>query len=131
MNNRENTLIFLREQLQYLKKEHIDDFMRAGRNEEVEEIIQNVKFDVLQKFCKNEELNLKLSEIPEGYHYELALYVSQSEIADHEIFRDYLELIQVLEETGEESAEQIAANMIEKCLCEYNVYELLYGCEVK
>lgn len=103
MNNRENTLIFLREQLQYLKKEHIDDLMRAGRNEEVDEIIQN----------------------------ELALYVSQSGIADHEIFRDYLELIQVLEKTGEESAEQIAANMIEKCLCEYNVYELLYGCEVK
>ncbi len=124
---REEVLEFLIGQVRILKEKHVADLMKENRIDELWEITVNLEFEPLRKFCLKERLSLRISEIPKGYYYELVLYISQSELFDYEIFAKYREFIDLLKETQEDLAIQIADMMTKHNLCSYTIRELVYG----
>lgn len=125
---REVVLKFLEAQLKKLKEEHVSDLMKANRVEELKDIAKELKFKVLKKFYEeNKSLKLKVCEIPEGYHYELAFYICQSGYDDSQIFENYKDFIKLLEGTGEELGRTIAAIMEWRDLSGGSIEELSSG----
>lgn len=118
---------FLEKQLEILKDYHVEDLMKAGRVQELEDIMKELNFSPMQEFCDEQSLDLWDSEIPEGYHYELVLYVSQSGISDDEFFENYGDFMDMLMRTGEDLAEQIEDIMKGFNLCDCTIEELLFG----
>lgn len=118
---------FLEGQLKMLKECHVEDLMKAGRTEELKEIVEELEFSPVEEFCDKKNLNLQVSEIPEGYHYELVLYLSQSKVCDNEFFENYNDFAEVLMRTGEELAKQIATIMGDWDLSNCSIEELLFG----
>ncbi len=125
---RQEVLEFLGVQLKKLKEEHVADLMKANRVEELKEVANEMEFGPLNAFIEeNGYLELEFFEIPKGYHYELAFYISQSECVDNDIFEDFDDFIELLEETQEELAEKIATTMAGHSLCDCSIEELLSG----
>ena len=125
---RTEALKFLVGQLKELKEKNVADLMKAKRIDELWKISQQLKISPLLSFFNGESrLNLKMFEIPQGFHYELAFYISQSGFCDFEIFEDYWQFIELLKLTQENLAEQIADIMIKNNLSDFTIPELLDG----
>lgn len=125
---RTEALKFLVGQLKELKEKNVADLMKAKRIDELWKISQQLKISPLLSFFNGENrLNLKMYEIPQGFHYELAFYISQSGFCDFEIFEDYWQFIELLKSTQENLAEQIANIMIKNNLSDFTILELLDG----
>lgn len=125
---RTEALKFLVGQLKELKEKNVADLMKAKRIDELWKISQQLKISPLLSFFNGKNrLNLKMHEIPQGFHYELAFYISQSGFCDFEIFEDYWQFIELLKSTQENLAEQIANIMIKNNLSDFTILELLDG----
>lgn len=125
---REEALEFLVAQLKKLREKDVAYLMRTNKIKELWEIADKLEFSPLKAFLKENRLGLRINEIPKGFHYELAFYISRSfDIYDYMIFEDYGKFMKLLEETQEELADRIADTMIEHSLCECTIPELLCG----
>lgn len=125
---RTEALKFLVAQVTALKEKHVSDLMKKNRIDELWEIAQKVKISPLLKFCRGDRhLDLRMSEIPNGCHYELAFYISQSTVLDHEVFANYKEFIELLKSTNEDLADRIANIMVKHNLSDCTIPELLRG----
>lgn len=118
---------FLEGQLKYLKEQHVEDLMKAGRIQELKNIVKVLDYSLVYDFCANQKLAIQASEIPKEYLYEVVLYVSNSKMEDNEWFEDYSDFIEMLMEKGEVLAKQIAASMGIDDLCNYTIEDLLLG----
>jgi len=127
---RQEVLNFLEYQLKKLKNEsHVAILMKENRVDELEQVATNLDFSILEEFHNNESefLELEMFEIPEECYYELAFYISKSDINDDEIFLDYNDFIEILETIEEELAQKIANVMSNWNLCSCSIEELISG----
>lgn len=124
---REEILKFLLGQLKELKEKNIVNLMKAKRIDELWEISEKIEFSPLQKFCQKKHLWLDISEIPEEYIYELVFYISQSGTYDYDIFRYRKDWTNLLRETKENLAVQIADSIEKYNLYNCTIRELVYG----
>lgn len=124
---RKEAVEFLMGQLRKLKEKNLIDLMKAKRINELWKLAKELEILSLQKYCIKEHLCLKTFEIPKEYYYELAFYLTQSEIFDHEIFLNPWEFRETLRETKDELAIQIADIMTKYNLCDCTIRELICG----
>jgi hypothetical protein len=124
MANRREVMNCIIIQLQQLKKEHVEDLMKAKRVEELYGIIEEMDVLPLQVFCEENNLWLKIPEF-KHYPYEWALYISRTGVTDIEIFDEPKEFIHFLEQMKEPLSRNIANNMRKANLCECTLQELI------
>ena len=127
---RKNVIRFLEETIEFLKKEHVDDLMRAGRVEELEEIGLQINFEPLDDYLKGKivgTLELTLEEIPENSLLEMVFIANRSEYSDWDIFDNWTELQEaLLKKKGK--LEFIIGSLIEYSnLSDLSLEELLTG----
>lgn len=126
ITKREKAIKILRERVNQAKQEHIADLMRANRVEELEELVK--EFD-MSDFDDNVEsigrLQLKLTEVPEDCLLELVFVLNIGNSWDHQIWGNWEEFTQALEDSGKSPEIQIAKLIKKRNLCEYSLEKLL------
>ena len=127
MMNREKVLEFLESQFEKLKEEeHVEDLMKRGRLDELNQLVEELDFSILDEFRNEKYLALGIDEIPvENYLYEIVFYVMHSDMQDCEFFLSYNDIIKLLRKKEEDLATEIAELMQWHNLKEYSIEELL------
>lgn len=124
--DREKVLKFLESQLKKLKEEHVEDLMKHGRIDELEQVAEELDFSTLDEYCGKADLELEMDEIPlEGYEYEMCFYAMYSQWNDDEIFANYIDFIELLESKNEKMATEIANFMQSDDLMELSIEQLI------
>lgn len=120
---------FLQEQLHKLKEQKVDDLMKQGRIEELEQIAEGLDFSVLKEF--RGRLELKIHEFEE-YAYEIAFYINKSRIWDSAFFNENVleDYIAVLSKKKEPLGDILAKTIANWYLCDLSTKQLLEGVKV-
>jgi len=126
------TVKYVQEQINRLKEEHVADLMRAGRAEELCEILDDIDYSVLEEFFGECDcLMLSVKEIPQDSLLEAILLLQDfcsrcdEGIDDNGLFDDWTEITEALITEGGELEEEIATIMDTNNLCDVGLEELL------
>ena len=132
MKTRRNKIInSLMKQWEILKENDVENLMKSGNIEQIEEIMQDallsekLDFESIKMYCRMQFLNLKREEIPKEYLYEIALYLNYSDLEDVEFFYEWKQFTCLLQEKEETLSENIAFLMEKNNLSSYSIDELL------
>ncbi len=131
MRERTATVMFIQQQLKQLhEKEHVSDLMKHGQIDKLEAIELQLDYSGLDSYFDEDDkfLELEITEIPEGCHYELAFYFrNYYRQSDFQFFADEDEVIELLEEKQDDLAKNVASIIASKGLCCSSLKELLFG----
>ena len=98
---RKKVVAFLVNKIEEMKKEHVDDLMRANRIEELEAIAETLDLSEIDEYIQEEDyLNLKLEEIPADSLLETVFVLINSEVDDRQIWEDWEEFQSALKDSG-------------------------------
>lgn len=125
---RKKVVAFLVNKIEEMKKEHVDDLMRANRIEELEAIAETLDLSEIDEYIQEEDyLNLKLEEMPADRLLETVFVLNSSESEDYEIWEDWEELQSALKDSGKSLESQIAELMECDNICDLTLEVLLSG----
>ena len=122
---REQVVKFLVKTIEEMKKEHVADLMRANRLEELEAIAETIDLSKMDDNIHQENLELRLDEIPEDSLLETAFILCKSKSCDENIFEDWEIFQEALDSSGKSLEYHIAEIMDCFSLCCISVEELI------
>lgn len=111
----------LEEELKRLEEvEHISDLANNGRYKEVDVVLGEIDYSILEEYMDSEEFEpLEMSDISKQYVVTFAIYLSGSNYDECDVMdEDWSDLCDALEETndvGKAIAEYVISNCINTC----------------